>query len=342
MASSQSLRLFAVCAFAISTTTAAWAETVEDFYRGKTISLVVSSATGGGYDLLSRVVAKHMPKHIPGNPNIVVRNMPGAGGVVATNHLYNVASKDGLTFGQLQNTLPFEPLLGNKEAMYDSSKFNWLGSQSYETGLFIVWNKTPVDSVADATKREVSVGSPGLNSTPSFNTRLLAETLGMKLRIVLGYPGQNEVFLAMERGEVDAFPTFYSSLVATRPNWIKEGKVKMLVQYGPEREPAIKDVPFAADLVTDPERQTLLRAAAAPLALGRPFAAPPGVPADKVETLRKAMADTFADPEYLAEVTKLNLPVNRPRTGSELQAIIDEVWHMPDAAKERLRKLSGM
>ena len=336
------LRSVAVAFACLGISGLARADNAEDFYRGKTLNLVVSSASGGGYDLLSRVVAKHMPRHMPGSPNIVVRNMPGAGGVVATNHLYNVASKDGLTFGQLQNTLPFEPLLGNKEALYDSSKFNWLGSQSYETGLFIVWNGSPVNSIADIQKREVSVGAPGLNSTPSFNTRLLAETLDMKLRIVLGYPGQNEVFLAMERSEVEAFPTFYSSLMSTRPNWIKDGKVKMIVQFGPEPEPTIKDVPFAADIVKDPERKTLLRAAAAPLALGRPFAAPPGVPLERVELLRKALAETFADPEYLAEVTSLNLPVNRPRTGEQLQAIIDEVWKMPPEAKERLRKLSGM
>ena len=328
--------LFAACL-------GARAEPVEDFYRGKSISLVVSSAPGGGYDTVSRVVAKYLGRYIPGNPAIVVRNMPGAGGVVATNHLYAVASKDGLTIGQLQATLPFEPLLGNKEAVYDSSKFNWLGSPSFETGLLVIWNKSAPGTIAEARTREVSVGVPGLNSTPSFNTRLLVETLGLKLRMVLGYPGQNEIFLAMERGEVDGFSTFYSSIMATRPNWIAEGKVKMIVQYGPEREPAIKDVPFAEDLVkNDPEKLQLLRAAAAPLSLGRPFAAPPGVPPERVAALRKAMAATFADAAFLADMRALNLPVNFPRSGEQLQATMDEVWHMDDAAEERLRKLSGM
>jgi tripartite-type tricarboxylate transporter receptor subunit TctC len=342
MTASRSLRLAAAVLTWIVGTSVACAETAEEFYRGKAVTLIVSSASGGGYDLVSRLVAKYMQRHMPGNPTIVVRNMPGAGGVVATNNLYNVASRDGLTFGQLQNTLPFEPLLGNTEAHYDSSKFNWLGSPSYETGLFIVWNTAPVNSIADITKREVSVGSPGLNSTPSFNTRLLAETLGMKLKIVLGYPGQNEVLLAMERGEVEAFPTFYSSLVSTRPTWIRDHKIKMIVQFGPEREPAIKDVPFALDIVKDPARRTLLRAAAAPLGLGRPFAAPPGVPEDKVAVLRKALAETFADPDYVEESGKLQLPINQPRTGEQLQAIIDEVWHMSPDDKQRLRQLSGM
>ncbi len=335
-----------LCAFAFAigcvAATAANADALDDFYRGKTVSMVVSSATGGGYDTLARVVAKHMVKHMPGAPNIVVRNMPGAGGVIATNHLYNVASRDGLTFGQLQNTLPFEPLLGNKEAMYDSSKFNWLGSPSYETGLLVVRAKAPVASIGDIQKQEISVGTPGLNSTPSFNTRLLVEALDMKLRIVLGYPGQNEVFLAMERGEVDAFPTFYSSIMSTRPTWIVDKTVKTIVQFGPEPEPELKDTPFASDLVKDPEKLRLLKAAAAPLALGRPFAAPPDVPKERVAALRKALTATFADPECLDDMRKLNLPVNQPRSGEQLQAVIDEVWRMPQETKDRLRKLSGM
>ncbi len=335
-----------LCAFAFAcasvAATAASADPVEDFYRGKTISLVVSSATGGGYDTLSRLVAKYMVKHMPGAPTILVRNMPGAGGVIATNHLYNVASRDGLTFGQLQNTLPFEPLLGNKEAMYDSSKFNWLGSPSIESGVLVVRAKAPVASIADIQKQEISVGTPGLNSTPSFNARLLTEALDMKLRIVLGYPGQNEVFLAMERGEVDAFPTFYSSIMSTRPTWIADKTVKAIVQYGPIPEPDLKDVPFAADIVTDPEKLRLLKAAAAPLALGRPFAAPPDVPRERVAALRKALAATFADPDCLEEMRKLNLPVNLPRSGEQLQDTINEVWRMPQETKDRLRKLSGM
>ncbi len=317
------------------------ADPIEDFYRGKSIGMVVSSATGGGYDTIARLVAKHLPKHMPGNPAVVVRNMPGAGGVIATNHLYNVASRDGLTIGQLQNTLPLEPLLDNPEAKYDSSKFGWLGSPLFETGLFITWNGTPVASIADIQKHEITVGSPGLNSTPSFNTRLLAETLGMKLRIVLGYPGQNEVFLAMERGEIDGFPAFWSSLMSTRPQWPSEGKVRMILQWGDDREPAIPQVPWANDFITDPEKMQLMKAGSAPLSVGRPFTAPPGIPADRLAALRKALSATFADPEYQAEGARLFLPVNRPRTGEQLQKIIEDVWNMPAETRARLRKLGG-
>jgi tripartite-type tricarboxylate transporter receptor subunit TctC len=235
------------------------AQPAADFFKGKTISMVVSSSPGGGYDVLSRTVARHLPKHIPGAPIVAVRNMPGAGGIVATNYLYNVASKDGLTIGGVQNNTPFEPLLGTKEAEYDPRKFIWLGSPSFETGLLIVWNTVPVDNLEDVRKREITVSSSGANSTPSFYARLLNELLGTKLKIVVGYPGQSESFIAMERGEVDGYPSiFWSSLSATRPDWIKQGKVKYIVQYGPEKEKGAGDTPNVMDLLSKDEDKLLL------------------------------------------------------------------------------------
>ena len=330
----------ALCAV-IVTTSIAQADAVSDFFRAKSINLIVSSSVGGGHDILARAVSKHLPRHIPGNPQIVVRNVPGAGGLVAANQLYNVSPRDGLTIGQLQNTLPFEPLFGNKEALYDSTKFLWLGTQAYETAILTVWKTVSVSSVADTLVKELTVGTSGINSMPSFNTRLLAETLGMKLRIIPGYPGQSEVFLAMENREVDAFPTYYSSLMGARPEWMANGTVKVLVQFGPEREPAMPDVPFAGDLVTDQARKLLLRAGTAPQALGRPFLLPPGVPADRVAALRKAFSETFADPDYLLEARKLALTINKSSSGEDMQKIIEEVWRMPDEARAQLRKLSG-
>jgi len=326
---------------ALTFSVAAKANEIEDFYKGKQVSLVVSSASGGGYDTLSRVVAKHIGRFIPGNPLIVVRNMPGAGGIVAINYLYNAAPRDGATFGQLQNTLPFEPVFGNKEAQYDSTKFNWLGSASDETGLLVVRKDAPIETWKDLLKTEITIGAPAINSTPGFNTRLLSETLGLKLKLVVGYRGQNDVFLAMDRGEVDAFPTFWSSLVSTRPDWIRDKTVKMIMQYGPRREPAIKDVPFAPDLVTDPAKLQLLRTAAAPLALGRPFALPPNVPPAHVAAMRKALAATFEDAEYRSEAERIGVPANAPATGEQLQKVIEDVWNMPDTTRAQLLKING-
>ena len=201
---------------------AASADPVADFYHGKTISLVISSSAGGGYDTLGRTVAKHMPKHIPGNPVIAVRNMPGAGGIVATNYLFTAAPKDGTVIGGVQNNTPFEPLLGTKEADYDATKFAWLGTPSQETGILAVWHGTQTKTLADARAHEITVAASGANSTPSFYARLLNAVLGTKLKIVVGYPGQNESFFAMERGEVDGYPSiFLSSLTSTRPTWIR-------------------------------------------------------------------------------------------------------------------------
>ncbi len=327
----------ALCALSM---TPVRADAISDFYKGKTLSLVISSAAGGGYDALGRAVARHMQKHIPGNPVIVVRNMPGAGGIVATNFLYNAAPKDGTAFGGVQNNTPFEPLFGTKEADYDPTKFNWLGTPSQEVGILATWAGAGVKNLADAKKREVTVGSSGNNSTPSFYARLLNAVLGIKLRIVVGYPGQNEAFLAMERGEIDGYPSsFYSALTSTRPTWIKEKKIDLLVQYGAAPDKEIADVPFLDDLISNPEDKALVLAAVAPLAMGRPYLAPPGVPAERVAALRKALMETFEDKDFLADAERLQLGVTGPRTGEQLQKQLEDAYKTAPNIVERLRKL---
>lgn len=318
------------------------AETVEEFYKGKTITLIVSSSPGGGYDTLSRLISRHVGRHVPGAPAIVVRNMPGAGGLVATNHLYTVAAKDGTVIGGVQNNTPFEPLFGTPQANYEPTKFNWLGSPNVETGLVIVWNTVPASTIADLKTKEITVGSSGANSTPSFYARLINEVLGTKIRTVAGYPGQSEAFLAMERGELDGYPsTFYTSLNTTRPAWLPEKKIKVLLQYGPQKEPELGDVPLLLDLITDPQDRLMAEAAFAPLALGRPYLMPPGVPADRLAAMRKAFSDTFADPAFAKEGTDLRLGLNAPRSGDEIQKTIEKIYATPSALIERLKKLQG-
>jgi tripartite-type tricarboxylate transporter receptor subunit TctC len=241
----------------------------------------------------------------------------------------------------MQNNTPFEPLLGTREAKYDPTKFNWLGSPSTEVGLIAVWRNVPVNSLADLKRREITVGSSGANSTPSFYARLINETLGTKMRIVVGYPGQNEVYLAMERGEVDGFPSlFYNTLNATRPAWRKEKNIKLILQYGLEKEREISEVPNALDLVTDPEDRLLLQAGLAEVTLGRPYLMPPNVPADRVAAMRKALEDTFKDPAFLADSKRMSLGVSSPRTGEQIQRLIEATYHTPPKIVDRLRKLS--
>jgi tripartite-type tricarboxylate transporter receptor subunit TctC len=312
-----------------------------DFYRGKTVTLVISSSSGGGYDIMGRTLARHISKHIPGNPRVIVTNMPGAGGIVAMNYFYRAAPKDGTYIGSVQNNLPFEPLLGTKEALYDATKFNWLGSPSIEVGLVAVWKNVPVSSIEDLKTREISMGSSGANSTPSFYARLINETLKTKMKIVVGYPGQNEVYLAMERGEVDGFPSlFYNTLNATRPNWRNEKNIKLILQYGLEKEPALPDVPSALDLVTNPEDKQLLQAGLAQVTMGRPYLMPPGVPADRVAIMRKAFEDTLKDRAFLADARRLSLGVGNSRTGPQLQAMLEEAYKTPPNIVARLRTLS--
>lgn len=334
----------AIFAFSLSlgcVAPAAFAQTAADFYKGKIVNFVISSSAGGGYDTLSRTIARHLPKHIPGTPVVSPRNMPGAGGIIATKHLYSIAPKDGLTIGGVQNNTPFEPLLGTKEADYDPRRFNWLGSPSFETALVIVWHTVPVNTLDDLRNREITVASSGANSTPSFYTRLLNEILGTKMRIVVGYPGQNESFAAMERQEVDGYPSiFWSSLTATKPDWIRDKKVKSIIQFGPEREASVGPVPSVDEHLTKEEDKVLLQAAIAPLALGRPFLMPPDVPADRVKLMQEAFAATFTDKEFLADAERLKLGVNEPRSAAQVKEIVEKAYATPKPIVDRLQKIA--
>jgi tripartite-type tricarboxylate transporter receptor subunit TctC len=323
-------------------TQTARADAVEDFYRGKTINMVCSSSVGGGYDTLTRAVARFLGKHIPGNPSVVVRNMPGAGGIVATRFIAKQAPHDGLTIAGVQNNTPFEPLFGTKQADYDATKLTWLGTPSVETGLLIVWHTSPIKTLQDAEKREMTAGASGLNSAPSFYARLLNELLGTKIKIILGFPGQNEAYLAMERGELDApyGVTFWSSLTSTKAQWIKEKKIRILVQYGPEKEAALPDVPYGPDLVKTAADKALFEAAYAPLAAGRPFVAPPDLPPERAAALRAGMLATFKDPEFLAEAQKLRLEINKPTSGEAMQAQVAHVYQLPQEVIDRLRRIA--
>jgi len=317
------------------------ADPVEDFYRGKTISMVCSSSAGGGYDTLSRAVARFLGKHLPGNPAVIVRNMPGAGGIVATNFIANLAPRDGLTMANVQNNTPFEPLFGTKEATYDPTKLTWLGTPSVETGLLIVWHTSPIRTLDDARKHVMTAGSSGANSAPSFYVRLLNELLGLKIKVVLGYPGQNEAYLAIERGEIDSFGvTFWSSLTSTKSDWIRDHKIRILVQYGPEKEAALPDVPYGPDLVRNAEDRALFEAAYAPLAAGRPFVAPPGLPPDRTRVLRAGLLATFKDPEFLADAERQHLEINKPTSGEAMQDQIARVYQMPQRIVDRLRRIA--
>ena len=316
------------------------AQDVAAFYRNKVVRIIVSSTTGGGYDLYGRTVARHLSKHIPGEPTMLPQNMPGAGGITAANHLYNLAEKDGTVIGLVQNTVPFEPLYGNQTARFDATKFNWLGSPNSEISLLSLWHQVPVDSIADLRSHEVVMASSGINSISAFYGRLMNELLHTRMKIISGYPGQNEVFLAMENREIDGdAAVFWASLKTARPDWIANHEIKTIVQYAVEPSRELNSVPFGPDLTDNDEDRQLFLLAATPITIGRPFLAPPTTPPDRVAALRKAFADTFQDAEFRADLAKQNLDENDPKSGPQLESIIDRMYDSPAGLVARLRKI---
>jgi tripartite-type tricarboxylate transporter receptor subunit TctC len=316
----------------------ATAQSVADFYRGKQVILIVAASTGGGYDTYGRAVARHLGNHIPGNPAVVVQNMPAAGGLGAANHTYNVAAKDGTVILAFQNTVPLEPFFENKQAQFEAAKFGWLGTPSTETALYMFWHTSKIKTVKEAQTTEYVAGAAGAASTPAFYGRVFNQLFNFKARFIVGYPGQNEILHAMEAGEVEAMASpFWSSLKTSRPTWHKEGKVRYLFQYGgTEPHPELKNVPLAINLLPSEADKALLNVAAAPLALGRPFGAPPGMPADRLAALRAAMMATFKDPAFLADCAKLRIECDSPRTGAQLGDLIVKAYGAPADVRKRL------
>ena len=312
--------------------------TADDFYKGKQISFVVSSASGGGYDSIARMISRHWHRYMPGEPAVIVQNMPGAGGIRAANWLYTVAPKDGLTIGMINNTIVFDPIYGNKQAQFDAQKFQWLGTPSQETALLIVWHTVPVHNLEDARKRELIMGASGAGSTPAFFARVLSNLFDFKVRIIQGYKSQTDSFLAMEQGENDGNASpFWSSLKANYPHWLSEKKITPLVYYG-ERNPEIP-APYALDLLKDPEKRAVMELAQAGLTMGRPILAPPGVDAGKVETMRKSLDSLFSDAAFLAECKKQGLDCDSPLSGKDMAAFVDRIHATPKSARDAIAEI---
>jgi tripartite-type tricarboxylate transporter receptor subunit TctC len=342
MTTQSTIAALLACFLACLDVPAAQADPVADFYAGRTVTLIVSTSAAGGYDTLARVIGRHIGRHVPGNPTFIVRNMPGAGGLTATNYLFAAAERDGAVIGLIQNNPPFEPLFGTAEARFDPRQFNWLGTPSVETAMVLVGKAVPVFALDDLRTRETAMGASGANSTPAFFARLLNATLGTKMKIIAGYPGQNDALVAMERGELDGYPSvFYSALLSTRPGWLVDGTARAVVQYGPDKLAALAGVPFVPDLVGDAADKLLLQAAFAPLSIGRPLVMPPGVEPARVAAMRQALAATFADPDFRAEADKIGLTLNDPRSGEELLRVIARAYSTPPDIVARLRKLNA-
>lgn len=312
-----------------------------DFYRGKQIQLVVSTATGGGYDAYARTLARHFVHHLPGTPSIVVQNMPGAGGLRATNHMYNSAAADGTVIGLVHGSMTTADLLTPDGAQFDATKFGWVGNIDGEPGFCAAWHASPVKSINDLKTREFVVGSTGSGAGLDIHPRVLAKLLGAKTRVISGYPGGADVALAMERGEVDGRCSWpISAIEVMRPTWLPDKRINLLVQFGLEKHPNFPNVPLITELVSDPDTKAALELILAERELLRPIMAPPGIPPARLSILRKAFMDTMANPAFVADANKQSLGVN-PMDGAKMQSLIERVHKVsPELVKRALELAS--
>jgi tripartite-type tricarboxylate transporter receptor subunit TctC len=305
------------------------ADAVADFYRGRTVTVIVGYTAGGGYDLYARALARHMGRHLPGNPTFIVQNITGAGSLNAANHIYNVSAKDGTAFGTFGRGIAMEPLIGTAtKAQFDATRFTWLGSGTNEVSLCATWHSSPVKAWEDARKTPFTVGGEGAGSDPDVFAALVRNTFGAKLKLVSGYHGTTDIILAIERGEVDGRCGWsWSSLKSTRPNWVAEKKLNYLVHMSETKAPELPDVPLISEFANERQKQ-ILKLVLSRQIVGRPFAAPPGVPEDRKLALRKAFDDTLKDAAFLEEAGKLKLEVN-PVSGVEVEKLMRELFATP-------------
>src|SRR4051794_33925140 len=308
----------AVSLLALGSVAPASAEPVADFFRGKTINLSIGYTSGGGYDLNARVLAKHMGRHIPGNPTIVPQNMPGAGSLRVANFLYSVAPKDGTSFGMIGRGMAAEPLIGASQVPYDARRYTWIGSVGDQVGLCALWHSAPVKSWSDMLATPFAVAGEGSGSDSDIFTPMIRNLFGVKVRIISGYPGGPEMNIAMERGEVDGRCGWsWSSIKITKPAWLADKKINLLLQMALRKNGELSAVPLIMDFARDERERQILKLVLSRQQMAWPFLAPPDLPADRAQALRQAFNDTMKDAEYLAEAKQRTLDVN-PMTGAEI------------------------
>jgi tripartite-type tricarboxylate transporter receptor subunit TctC len=304
----------------------AQAQPVADFYRGKTVNLLIGVGVGGEYDLQARLVARHIGKHIPGNPNVVPQNMTGAGGINMANHLYNTVTRHGTFIGMMGNNFPATQAVGGKSVKFDAGKFQWLGTIAPVVETMAVWHTAGVKNMDDLRKQEVVAGASGRGAITYFYPMMMNAFLGTKFKIVTGYPGGNQINLAMERGEVQARNNTWSSWKATRPQWLKDRQIYVVAQAGPRA--ADLDAPSVEEMAKTPDDRLTIELIVSGTQLGRPFATTPDVPADRLAALRDAFRATMKDPEFLKDAAQMNFEVN-PVYGEPMQKTVEKILSTP-------------
>jgi len=322
-------RALATLTLALCLCAGARADPIADFYRGRSISWILSAGAGGGYASYAQAFAPYFAAHIPGNPNIVIQNMPGGGGIRAMLYLNAVAPKDGTTLGLVHSSVPFAPLYGIKAAAFDPRRMNWIGSIDASTGICVAWHTSGIATWADMLKKRFTVGSTGAGSQMETMPIMLDNLFGTKIKVIAGYTGGNDIYLAMERGEVQGrCGGLISSIRATRPDWFPQKKVNVPIQIAATRNPLFPDSPAIAEFAKDERTKKVLRLVLSPLEMDRPILAPPGVPAERIEALRAAFHAAMNDPGFIAQAEKEGLEI-REISGPQVAQILDEAFAMP-------------
>jgi tripartite-type tricarboxylate transporter receptor subunit TctC len=317
---------------------AAHADAISDFYKGKTLRVIISADAGGSYDSDGRLVARHIGKHIPGNPTVVPENMLGASGRTAATYMYNTAPKDGTVISVMQQSLPMGQALGESGVNYDAAKFNWIGSPVRPDETLVVWHTTGVKTIEDAKKKEIIIGATSPTGMNYVYPKLANELLGTKFKIVAGYPGGTPIILALERGEVEGRGSNpWSEWKASKPDWVRDKKLIPLMQMSLFKHADLPDVPLMVDLAPNDTARRVLEIVTITGELGRPFVAPPAVPEDRIAALRQAFDDTMKDPEFLAEAEKLHKEIH-PIGWKETEGLVQRVLSAPKEATDLLKE----
>lgn len=315
------------------------ADEVGDFYKGNTGTIISGYGSGSTYTLYARAVSNHIGRHLPGNPTFVVKSMTGGGSLRAASFLFKAAPQDGSHLGALGRGVATEPIVfgPRSRTKFDPRKFHWLGSLNSEVSIGGVWHTSGIKSLADARKKSVFVATGGQAADSATFTRLCNAIFGTRFKLVAGYRGGGAQNIAMERGEVQGrIGWSWSSVAATKMDWVKDGKINLLVQFALEKHPDLPDVPLALDLTDDPDEKRILEVAFIRQGMGRPYVAPPGTPKARVDALRAAFEKLLTDPAFLAETKKLHLEVNAPKTGAQVEAMVKKAFDLPQSLKDRV------
>jgi tripartite-type tricarboxylate transporter receptor subunit TctC len=328
--------LLAAILAAVANLNSAAAQAPEQFYAGKTIDLVIGYPPAGSNDTYARLLARHLGRHVPGNPNVVPKNMPGAGSFQALGNIYNVAPKDGSVIGIGAPTAPLDEKLGTQGVRFKTAEFNWIGRIDSLINIVFMWKTSPVKTVADAQRIESTLSGTGAGSTVSVYPTVMNNVLKTKFKLIMGYRGSNEAQLAVERGEVEGHSTSWTAVKVAHPDWLPSKSITILVQFGLNRHPELPDVPTVVELARNDEERAILRAVMNATEVGTAFFTTPGVPADRVAALRRAFDATMKDPEFLDEARRTKLTVN-PITGEELQKLVVEVSNLSPDLLDKVR-----